>query len=80
MAGLGPDKYPPMSVSIAEEEVKAIGPDYLKVHYAAWNYFQTVNRPTHKGMGLQGRIRFHAPFARACFQLSSCLTVRNSCS
>ena len=45
-AGLGPDKYPSMSVSIAEEEVKAIGPEYLKGHYAAWNYFQTVESPT----------------------------------
>ena len=44
-AGLGPDKYPSMSVSIAEEEVKAIGPEYLKGHYAAWNYFQTVDTP-----------------------------------
>lgn len=44
-AGLGPDKYPTMSVSIAEEEVKAIGVEYLKGHYAAWNYFQTVNSP-----------------------------------
>lgn len=47
-AGLGPDKYPTMSVSIAEEEVKAIGSEYLKGHYAAWNYFQTVDSPTNK--------------------------------
>jgi urea transport system substrate-binding protein len=47
-AGLGPDKYPSMSVSIAEEEVKAIGPEYLKGHYAAWNYFQTVDNSTNK--------------------------------
>ncbi|HEY9633391.1 MAG TPA: urea ABC transporter substrate-binding protein [Coleofasciculaceae cyanobacterium] len=47
-AGLGPDKYPSMSVSIAEEEVKAIGPEYLKGHYAAWNYFQTVDNATNK--------------------------------
>ena len=44
-AGLGPDKYPSMSVSIAEEEVKAIGVEYLKGHYAAWNYFMTVESP-----------------------------------
>ena len=47
-AGLGPDKYPSMSVSIAEEEVKAIGVEYLKGHYAAWNYFQTVATPASK--------------------------------
>ncbi|MCA1994211.1 MAG: urea ABC transporter substrate-binding protein [Coleofasciculus sp. S288] len=47
-AGLTPDKYPTMSVSIAEEEVKAIGVDYLKGHHAAWNYFQTVDTPANK--------------------------------
>ncbi len=47
-AGLGPDKYPSMSVSIAEEEVKAIGTEYLKGHYAAWNYFMTVDTPANK--------------------------------
>jgi urea transport system substrate-binding protein len=47
-AGLGPDKYPSMSVSIAEEEVKAIGVEYLKGHYAAWNYFMTVDSPANK--------------------------------
>ncbi|MCU0517474.1 MAG: urea ABC transporter substrate-binding protein [Oscillatoria sp. Prado101] len=47
-AGLGPDKYPSMSVSIAEEEVKAIGTESLKGHYAAWNYFMTVDTPTNK--------------------------------
>ena len=46
--GLGADKYPSMSVSIAEEEVKAIGVEYLKDHYAAWNYFQTVDSPESK--------------------------------
>ena len=44
-AGLGPDKYPVMSVSIAEEEVQQIGVEYLKDHYAAWNYYQTVDTP-----------------------------------
>ncbi len=44
-AGLNPDKYPVMSVSIAEEEVRQIGTEYLKGHYAAWNYFQTVESP-----------------------------------
>lgn len=47
-AGMGPDKYPSMSVSIAEEEVQAIGVEYLKGHYAAWNYFQTVDNPVNK--------------------------------
>jgi urea transport system substrate-binding protein len=44
-AGMGPDKYPVMSVSIAEEEVRQIGKDFLLGHYASWNYFQTVESP-----------------------------------
>jgi urea transport system substrate-binding protein len=47
-AGMTAEKYPSMSVSIAEEEVKAIGPEYLKGHFAAWNYFQTVDTPASK--------------------------------
>ena len=47
-AGIGPEKYPVMSVSIAEEEVKAIGTQYLKGHFAAWNYFQTIDTPANK--------------------------------
>ncbi len=47
-SGMGADKYPVMSVSIAEEEVQAIGVEYLKGHYASWNYFQTVDNPTSK--------------------------------
>lgn len=47
-AGLTPDKYPVMSVSIAEEEVKQIGKEYLLGQYAAWNYFQTVDTPANK--------------------------------
>jgi urea transport system substrate-binding protein len=47
-AGMTAEKYPSMSVSIAEEEVKAIGVEYLKGHYAAWNYFQTVDTPASK--------------------------------
>lgn len=47
-AGLTPDKYPVMSVSVAEEEVRQIGKEYLIGHYAAWNYFQTVDTPENK--------------------------------
>ena len=47
-AGLTPDKYPVMSVSVAEEEVRQIGPEFLVGHYAAWNYFQSVDTPENK--------------------------------
>lgn len=42
-AGLTAKKYPSMSVSIAEEEVKVIGAEFLEGHYTAWNYFMTVD-------------------------------------
>ncbi len=47
-AGLTADKYPVMSVSIAEEEVRQIGKEFLVGHYAAWNYFMTVDSPANK--------------------------------
>lgn len=36
------EKYHTMSVSITETEIRDIGVDVLKGHYAAWNYFMTV--------------------------------------
>ncbi len=47
-AGLGPDRYPVMSVSIAEEEVRQIGKEFLVGQYAAWNYFMTVDTPANQ--------------------------------
>ena len=37
-----------VSVSIAEEEVKSIGPKYLADHLVAWNYYQTTDTPANK--------------------------------
>ena len=34
-----------MSYSIAETEVLSIGAELLQGHYAAWNYFQSINTP-----------------------------------
>jgi urea transport system substrate-binding protein len=42
-AGLSPQKYPVVAVNIEQEEVFAIGTDYMEGHYAAWSYFQSVN-------------------------------------
>ncbi|MBD2424118.1 urea ABC transporter substrate-binding protein [Cyanobium sp. FACHB-13342] len=48
-AGITPAKgYSIMSFSIAEEEIAAIGPEYLQGTYAAWNYFQTLDTPASK--------------------------------
>ena len=46
--GITAKDIPTMSVSIAEPEIAAIGPDKLVGHYAVWNYFQTTNTPENK--------------------------------
>ncbi len=46
--GMTAKDFPTMSVSIAEPEIAAIGPDNLVGHYAVWNYFQTTDTPQNK--------------------------------
>lgn len=43
--GITPEAMPIISVSVAEEEVRAIGPDFLAGHLVAWNYYQTTDNP-----------------------------------
>ena len=40
--GLTAEKMPVVSVSVAEEEVKGIGPENIKNQLVAWNYYQTT--------------------------------------
>jgi len=48
-AGITPKNgYSIMSFSIAEEEIAAIGPEYLEGTYGAWNYFQSLDTPASK--------------------------------
>ncbi|BCJ76639.1 urea ABC transporter substrate-binding protein [Catellatospora sp. IY07-71] len=44
-AGLTAAAMPVVSVSIAEEEVKSIGTQYLAGQLTAWNYYQTTTGP-----------------------------------
>jgi urea transport system substrate-binding protein len=44
-AGVTPDKIPTISFSISEEELSSLSTKDLVGDYAAWNYFQTVDRP-----------------------------------
>jgi urea transport system substrate-binding protein len=44
-AGLNAAGMPVLSVSIAEEEVKSIGTQYLAGQLTAWNYYQTTTGP-----------------------------------
>ena len=47
--GITPDNgYYVMSYSIAEEEIKTIGPEFLEGHYAAWNYMMAIDTPASK--------------------------------
>lgn len=46
--GLGADKLPTMSVSVAEVEVKGIGPETFTGGQTAWNYFQSMDLPENK--------------------------------
>jgi urea transport system substrate-binding protein len=47
-AGITPDKIPVMSYSVAEVEVKGIGPENMVGDYAAWNYFMSMDTPENK--------------------------------
>jgi len=47
-AGIASDRMPVMSFSVAEAEVKAIGPSLMAGDYASRNYFQTVDTPENR--------------------------------
>lgn len=44
-AGYTAETLPVISVSVAEEEVRGIGPENIAGHYTAWNYYQTTATP-----------------------------------
>ncbi len=47
-AGISADDITVLSVSVAEEEIRGIGAEYLEGHLVAWNYFQTTDTPENK--------------------------------
>jgi urea transport system substrate-binding protein len=55
-AGFTPDKLPTMSFSIGEGELSEMHGIELVGDYAAWNYFQSVERPQNRAF----EARFHA--------------------
>jgi urea transport system substrate-binding protein len=46
--GISAEELPIMSASVAEEEVRAIGSEYITGHLVVWNYFQTIDTPENK--------------------------------
>lgn len=47
-AGITASDITTLSVSVAEEEVRGIGPDVLAGHLVAWNYYQTTDTEANK--------------------------------
>ncbi len=45
-AKLSANILPVISMSIAEDELQRIGPEFTQGHYAAWNYFQSIDTPS----------------------------------
>jgi urea transport system substrate-binding protein len=44
--GLSASTIPIVSMSVAEDELQNIGPEYAQGHFAAWNYFQSIDTPS----------------------------------
>jgi urea transport system substrate-binding protein len=46
--GLTAEKFPVVAVSVGEDEMLKVDPAKAKGHYAAWNYFQSIDTPKNK--------------------------------
>jgi len=57
-AGIRAEDIPVFSTSIAEAELAAIGPELMTGHYAAWNYFQSVQSDENRAFIKRFRRRF----------------------
>ena len=44
-AGLTPDKLPVLGFNVSEDELRRFPPGDFTGHYAAWSYFQSIDRP-----------------------------------
>ena len=47
-AGFTPDRLPIVAFGFSEDETRRFNPADVTGHYAAWNYFQTLNRPENR--------------------------------
>jgi urea transport system substrate-binding protein len=47
-AKLGPDRIPVVTFGIAEEELRAFPVEAMVGNYAAWSYFQSIDRPENR--------------------------------
>lgn len=47
-SGISAAQVPVFSTSVSESELVAMGADLMAGHYAAWNYFQSIDSPANK--------------------------------
>jgi urea transport system substrate-binding protein len=59
-AGISAEQIPVMSFSVAEEELVGIGTDNMTGHYAAWNYFMSMDTPENAAWIRRFRARYGA--------------------
>jgi urea transport system substrate-binding protein len=59
-AGIFPDRTPVLSLSIAEDELRKLPLGAMMGDYAAWNYFQTIDRPENREFIRRFRARYGA--------------------
>lgn len=57
-AGVSAEKIPVFSTSVAESQLAAMGADLMEGHYAAWNYFQSIDSARNKAFVERFRKRF----------------------
>ena len=56
--GITPKKIPTMSFSIAEDELRSMNAKEMAGDYAAWNYFQSIDREKNKSFVARFRQRY----------------------
>ena len=57
-AGVLPDRTPVISFAVAEDELRIAGREDFAGHYAAWNYFQTIDRPENQAFVRNFKARY----------------------
>ena len=57
-AGVSADSIPTMSFSMAEDELRTLGPGNMEGDYAVWNYFQAIDTGENRGFVTRFQTRY----------------------
>ena len=57
-AGITPKTIPTLSFSVAEQELRTLDLSNMVGDYAAWNYFQSLDKPKNKGFVRRFQARY----------------------